>query len=473
MNMKQIIINEALRTYRRLELSIVLCLVFLPVCLHAEELTEREVQTAVETWVRYVTSDAKPDAVIEQMEPYLVDGKTVAYIAHIAGGGFCLCGADDLVLPVYLYNPMEVYEEEHPGYQFILWEISARSEYFSKAFQGNAPEITTYEAAFWERAVYWQELITGRAPAKVEGLEASFGEPDKMELNLTTSWNQGAPYNNLCPMGDGGRCVVGCTATAMAQILGYWTWPSAGTGSHSYTWNGDQSCGGNVGGGTQSATFSDAYDWSNMPDNCAGGCSTAQQDALAELSYEVGVSIEMDYGVCGSVAGLGSVDDAFDDYFRYDNDAQYQMADSSAIATLTDETQWLCPVVMCGHTPTVGHTFVIYGYDKSTDPDRKFLINMGWGSGSSHVWYTYDSIPFPNHKQYVTRIAPENVKFVGDTNPGDGSPDDPYEDIEEAINYAPDGVTLIFKAGSTNTFSAGTLIINRPFTLRGYNAVIQ
>lgn len=45
-------------------------------------------------------------------------------------------------------------------------------------------------------------------------------------------WDQGDPYNLQCPvMGDGGKSVVGCVATAMAQIMGYHQWPEKGTGT--------------------------------------------------------------------------------------------------------------------------------------------------------------------------------------------------------------------------------------------------
>jgi len=47
--------------------------------LHAEKVDEIDIQTIVETWIRNVSPDARPDAVIEQLEPYLVDGETVAY----------------------------------------------------------------------------------------------------------------------------------------------------------------------------------------------------------------------------------------------------------------------------------------------------------------------------------------------------------------------------------------------------------
>ena len=54
-----------------------------------------------------------------------------------------------------------------------------------------------------------------------------------------------------------------------------------------------------------------------------------------------------------------------------------------------------------------------------------------------------------------------------------GSPSDPYVDVEQALANAPDGATLIFKAGSDNTFSATSLTISRPMTLKGADATIR
>ena len=74
----------------------------------------------------------------------------------------------------------------------------------------------------------------------------------------------------------------------------------------------------------------------------------------------------------------------------------------------------------------------------------------------------------------MTWLAPVNVvKFVGATSAGDGSPSSPYLNIETARDVAPDGATLIFKAGSDNTFAAATLTLSRPMTLKGSDAIIR
>lgn len=47
---------------------------------------------------------------------------------------------------------------------------------------------------------------------------------------LTTTWNQGTPYNNLCPeYTTGKKCATGCVATAMAQVMSYHQWPTSAT----------------------------------------------------------------------------------------------------------------------------------------------------------------------------------------------------------------------------------------------------
>ena len=77
-------------------------------------------------------------------------------------------------------------------------------------------------------------------------------------------------------------------------------------GSFTYLWDGDQSCGGNVGGGTLTADMADPYAWSLMPDSCNAGCSDAQRAALAEFCYELGVSSRADYGNCGTAMTVAS-----------------------------------------------------------------------------------------------------------------------------------------------------------------------
>lgn len=44
---------------------------------------------------------------------------------------------------------------------------------------------------------------------------------------LTTAWDQGAPYNDYCPLQDDVQTLTGCVATAMAQIANYHKHPKS------------------------------------------------------------------------------------------------------------------------------------------------------------------------------------------------------------------------------------------------------
>jgi hypothetical protein len=522
--------------------SLIFCLILIPTFLQAKEMTETEVRSAVQTWVRNVTAHARPDAVIERMEPHQVQGKTVAYIAHLMNGGFCLCGADDLVLPVYFYSPQGTYDPSIPDYQDILWEIAERVKYLQKGLEEKDPSLQPYHQALSERASFWQDLIAGRILPRIEKKGVK-GEPVMMELDLTCTWRQGSPYNDLCPQltpAADEHTKVGCVAIAMSQIMYYWKWPNTGVGNgstvYNYRWRNNldeeplaadpiipAGWAGRLGwtaanggrlrmnGYWDGSLYKDAQDidsaaaylnalealynrLNNASTNCNANFGTttyqwsliqdihddvvhdAGDTAVATLCYHAGIAVGMNYGVSESGAPSAEVENALRDHFRYDTDADYQGRD---INKMTTEILWLRPLQLRGTRHDTlgggGHAWVVFGYDKGTDPNRQFLMNMGWGGGSDG-WYSCDSVPggYTISQDHTIQIAPQNVvKFVGAASLGDGSPDDPYRDIEEAVAEAPNGATLIFKAGSDNTFSAVTLTITKPLTLKGVDVVIR
>ena len=54
---------------------------------------------------------------------------------------------------------------------------------------------------------------------------------------------------------------------------------------------------------------------------------------------------------------------------------------------------------------------------------------------------------------YVTLRLFAGPSFIGADVSGNGSPDEVYKNIEEALDNVTDGTILVFKAGSMNTFS--------------------
>ncbi len=240
---------------------------------------------------------------------------------------------------------------------------------------------------------------------------------------LTTHWDQGDPYNMYCPWGDGGRCVVGCVATAAAQILAYHKWPPEGTGTHEYYWAGDYSCGGSTPPQYLSADFSDPYDWDNIVDYC-GSCTPAQEAALAELNYEVGVAFNMSYGRCGSGAYVFSAQTVFPTYFRYYDHIELHDRPDYFLIDWSDMIRAEIEANRPIQYRIYSHSIVADGWRYPLG-NYQVHMNYGWNSGHN-AWYTIDELycPWvgctPNVEMMVTHIEPDRgVQFESDTAWGD------------------------------------------------------
>lgn len=205
------------------------------------EYAEAVVRSAVQTWVRTVTANPRPDAEIDRVEPYTRNGVTAAYIIHFANGGYCFSGADSLVLPVYWYCPQGVYDPANQNCQAILEEIADRLD-FLKGLPAGDPMLDRYRGDLESRAALWESLMGGAGGPR-PGLPApqSISSLSSLELPLTPKWNQASPYNDACPFvafptGGDTNTFVGCVATAMAQVMYYWRWPITGDGTASGTY---------------------------------------------------------------------------------------------------------------------------------------------------------------------------------------------------------------------------------------------
>ncbi|MBI5386535.1 MAG: C10 family peptidase [Verrucomicrobia bacterium] len=520
-----------------LSLALPLCALLLPVASSAAPLTEPQVRAAVETWVRQVTAEARPDAVIARLDAQVVDKRTVGYIAHLKTEGFCLCGADDLLLPVYFYSPQGRFDPANPGLQTILFEIGARLE---QALTQKGPVNSEMEKLAKARSADWQELLAGRCPVA----SAPKAAPTMMTLPLTSHWHQGHPYNQRCPAvassPQNERTLVGCVALAMAQIMYYWKWPAQGQGISNVvvqyrartdwdywplasasapatvnSWDPNKLRWTNLSGGlllmngywddsiknsakdiagsttayrlaidnlihrlplhtnTHACDLSVPINWGLIGDAHADPADSGDE-AVADFCWRAGAAASMGYAPTMTAGCVGNAATALRNNFFYAPEVVGVPPAGKNIDEMTLEIQWLRPIQMDGWNGGSGHDWVAYGYNMGTDPNRQFRINLGWG-GSSDGWYSCDAMPFPDGQNYIKNIAPKDVvKFVGGfTFPGTGGPASPYTTLAQAIELAPDNATLIFKAGSVNPVAASGMRITRPLTLKGWNVAIR
>ena len=208
---------------------------------------------------------------------------------------------------------------------------------------------------------------------------------DKPEIGplMTTTWNQGNPYNQMCPTVGTRATYTGCVATAMAQVMKYHKWPAQnGTGTASYTWNSQ----------TLSMNFSTtSFNWDNMLDNYVDGkYSQTEADAVALLMKACGYSVQMDYGTSASGAVTAYVADALKTYFGYSksiyftNRSSYYMSEWQEF--IYNQLKEYGPVQFSGRNSSGGHSFVCDGFKGGL-----FHFNWGWG-GSSDGYFQLSSL---------------------------------------------------------------------------------
>ena len=264
---------------------------------------------------------------------------------------FVIVAADDIVQPILAYSTNSPFKTENMPQNIRLWLTG-----YEKEIQW---AIDNYEEATEETADEWRILLSGGV------LE---NRSDKaVNALISTTWNQSPLYNNLCPSNSytGQHAVTGCVATAMAQIMRYWSFPENGRSFHSYNCN----------FGTLSANFANTtYDWNNMPNQLDAMSTNAQINAVATLMYHCGVSVDMDYGLSASAAYSTNVANALRTYFKYDS--TIRIASNPSASTLKNELDAGRPIFYSGNDgANPGHAFVCDGYDNSNN----FHFNWGWG----------------------------------------------------------------------------------------------
>ena len=208
---------------------------------------------------------------------------------------------------------------------------------------------------------------------------------------LTTRWNQGNPYNILCPNyytdkdNDEHRFpATGCTATAMAQVMAFYKYPEktkAIIPAHSNTYT--------LKDGSQKTVTvkaiprNTAIDWENMRDTYSWNGeanATVQDTAVAQLMLMCGQSVKMGWGPS---SGANFDADVFVKIFGYDASAYRGFRSEYSIDdwfdTIYKDIEEGYPVCFAGFSSGGGHAFVLDGFDG----DNLFHVNWGWGGGSN------------------------------------------------------------------------------------------
>lgn len=202
----------------------------------------------------------------------------------------------------------------------------------------------------------------------------------KIEPMLKTSWNQGAPYNNLCPTINGQLPPTGCTATAMAQIMKFHEWPKKPKCDITYL--------NNITGETEKLNISShVYDWANMLDHYRNGYNQQQANAVAQLMVDVGKAINSNYALGGTGSNSANASNALVNVFDYTPQIvvvnRRETTEDAFVTLIRDNLEARQPLLFTGHSQNFGsgHAFVCDGIDENN------LLHIDWGWDGSYNGY--------------------------------------------------------------------------------------
>ncbi len=313
----------------------------------------------------------------------LVYSQPSFYVFNVGETGFVILSADDSYRPVIGYSDEGVFSTDNPAMMHYLNGISESRT--RRTATGSTKEIRDE----------WQRLgDEGKLLARFKGKEASY--------LVETKWNQNYPYNYCCPVaedGPGGHVYAGCVATAGAQLMRYWNFPAQGTGSHTYTPEDNPQY------GPITVNFGEAtYDWDNMPLTINSSSPIAQIEAIGQLIYHVGVSVDMNYRPTSSGAVTGRLCEVMPQHFYYTNQMlnlyreTYTREEYLDLIYRSVDMSW--PMVHRGG----GHAYVLDGYNEAG------MVHFNWGwSGSDDGWFDIDNHDYVDGESVIYNYVPAEI----------------------------------------------------------------
>jgi hypothetical protein len=302
------------------------------------------------------------------------DGQPVYFVFDVNNeGGFVIVSAEDAGFPIIGSSNTGHYVIPAANNNVDFWMTKRKNEVIAmRANNAKASQEITQT---------WTSYINN-TPDKTKSQTLSSVNP-----LCSTTWDQSPYYNAMCPHNS----VTGCVATAMAQIMKYWKYPSVGVGSTCYY--DETQYGFQENYGELCATFDTShYVWSAMPNNV-----TSANKEVAKLMYDCGVSVNMDYSPSGSgavvIGPYPAAEDAYAQFFNYnsyyiDGVMEASYTTSAWISLLENELNNKRPVQYQGTDPTQGgHSWVCDGYNTS----GQLHMNWGW-SGYDDGYFTATSL---------------------------------------------------------------------------------
>ncbi len=387
----------------------------------ARPTTETEAQQVVSGWLNLnkrplgARMGAKPGAIQVFRDRA---GDVDYYVVNLQPSGFAIVGGDDLLEPIIAFAPQGTFDPtlDNPLYDLVqqdvparLAEVRAQEKEARKQGREHVPQGRHHRARGKWKELHQQEAAPVAAPAPPVTASLPSISDVRVAPLVQSFWAQGSEgglycYNYFTPS----HYVCGCVATALAQLMRYYTRPMTGVGTpYFYIYIDGMYTrvplrGGDGAGGP--------YDWNNMVLNPDASTTDIQRQAIGSLTYDAGVAVHMQYTATSSGAYTKYVPIALKDTFGYGNAVYGNNYPNSMPATnllnmINPNLDARYPALL-GIIDAIGngHEIIVdgYGYNLST---LYHHLNLGW-AGTADAWY---NLPTINTGYYNFNSVPETV----------------------------------------------------------------
>ena len=407
------------------------------------------------------------------------DGRGRFYVVSFEGGGFAVMSGDTEIAPILAYSEDGefVANDENPLWTMLTRDVAGRTKRLgenslatkntkstkaggssssttddeddleygagevdaaSQSSQTSQSSQSSANASAWARL---KEAAKAPEPTGRPLLKAALPKVDSIPYPIygpfcETKWNQydangGRCYNYYTPS----NYLCGCVATAMAQVMRSFCYPtekvSLGSNAHSgaFVWVDEATSVTNTmtwhAGGARGEVwdfggpaFGGPYDWENMVANPnAGTLAEAQRQAIGLLCRDCGISVDMNYRLGGSGSSTARIGTQLVRQFGYRNAA---VRSNGNDISLTEQLDAYLPSFALGSPCAVGipgHAILTDGFGYSADGRPYVHYNYGWGAS---YWYTppdaeESDTEYPIVKTIVYNIWTPDVDIAPET----------------------------------------------------------
>lgn len=371
---------------------------------HSAEISSVDASRAARAWVRNgETLGQTLGATVSRTDTLLDDASGASmHVVSFEGGGFVVMPTDDRIDPVVCFSrssePLRP-SDDNPLWVLLKGDLAARAAAAGVGMpappEANGAESASAVSTAAQRK--WATLLDAAAkeesgiPVPPASDAVGMIGDARVDSFVQTRWGQ-SEHNELSSGKDcynyytPNHYACGCVATVTSQIMKYFTWPTTSVTAKSFNCQ--------VDGGTATSykMKGGTYSWSNMPLVPANGVTETQCQAIGKLTYDVGVSVGMNWGEHGSGASMFAARLRLKDTFSYAS-CEGVSINSGTFAYSIDRVKQIVipccdarsPIAMSISGSSGGHAVLVDGYGYS-GADFYMHVNCGW-SGTEDAWY--------------------------------------------------------------------------------------